>query len=156
MTLSLSVQAAAVYALALLLSRAGTAASRRTVLISACWLVAALPLLGLAPTWSADAPAAMAILETLGTLQEPAATGPAPGSGAAPWRPSPASVLLWIWAVGFAVAAVRLGADLLAVRRLRASARERSDDVALSDQIDVPMVVGVLRPLILLPPSARA
>jgi hypothetical protein len=152
MTLSLTVQAAAVYALALLLSRAGTSASRRTVLICACVVVAGLPLLGFAPTWSARALESTAIPLGLGALQEPAGTGPALADPGAPVLPS---VLSWIWAVGFAVAMVQLGADLLAVRRLRASAREQTGETAVSDQVDVPMVVGVLRPLVLLPVEAE-
>ena len=156
MTLSLGVQAAAVYAVALVLSFASASTRRRTFLIAACIVVALLPLLGMAPTWTAESPAAVALFNSLEVLQEPSG---APGMGALevtrPAGLSVAAIAGWIWAVGLAFASLRLAADLLAVRRLRAASHDAHHGVATSPHVEVPMVLGVLRPLIVLPTAAR-
>ncbi len=92
----LAFQAAAIYALALVLARAGAASRRRAVLVTACAVVAALPLLALAPRWSPP----VAVMAAVGALQEPAGSGAAT---VAPWRPAPA--LGWVWGVGRGVRA---------------------------------------------------
>lgn len=155
MSLPLAVQAVAVYALALLLSRAAPPSSRRAVLTAASGLVLVLPLLAWAPRWSPPAASSAALRDAVGAVQEPSPDGrSAVAAPPSPRRPV-GSILPWLWAAGFAVATTKLGADLLAVRRLRSSARDRDGDVACSDAIEVPVVVGVLDPVVLLPADAR-
>lgn len=155
MTLALALQTAAVYALASFLSRFGTATQRRAVLLAACACAAALPLLPLLPlpAWSAPAAAPGAVLGALHVFQEP--VDALPGGSAGEVEGSP-SLLTAAWALGCLVAAGRLALDLRAVARLRATATAREGDVATSAAVDVPVAVGVLRPLILLPPDAAA
>ncbi|MCB9688828.1 MAG: hypothetical protein H6735_27555 [Alphaproteobacteria bacterium] len=154
MTLPLALQAAAVYALALPLSRLGPARGRRAVLVGATALVAALPLLALAPGWTPEAPAATALIEPWMVFQEPSVGGvaQAPAAVASSWWPG----LGTLWALGAGLSLLRLTADLWAAHRLRRSARDRSGDVAYTDVLDVPAVVGWWRPLVLLPTVARA
>lgn len=146
MTLLLALQAAAIFAPALLLVRVGSASARRASAIAAFVMVAALPVLGWAPRWSLPA-APVGVVDTLGALQEPSgeAVDAAPTGSSS--LPGPGMV----WALGLVFAAARLSADLWAVRALRSSARDRVGDVAISDRVEVPVVVGVLRPLVLLP-----
>lgn len=153
MTPQLALQAAAVYASALVLSRLGAPAERRATLVVAAVLVLALPAVTLLPHWTPAAPAVTApLIAAVTAIQEPVEVG-----AGAPLAVARAPGLLgWAWAIGVALAGLRLGADLLAVRRLRASARDRSGDVATSDAVAVPLVIGAFRPLILLPPTAAS
>ncbi|MEM6930081.1 MAG: M56 family metallopeptidase, partial [Myxococcota bacterium] len=151
MSLSLALQAAAVYAVALGLGHTGSPAHRRTVLIAASVAVAALPLLGWVPL--AQPPLPEAFFGALEVVQEPSGMGvsnSSPPSTGTSW----CLTLGHVWAIGLAMAVGRLGLDLLAVQRLWASARDLSGDVGFSDGVDTPMVVGVLRPRILLPTAA--
>lgn len=140
--------AAAVYAAALVLSRLGSAAEQRLLLLLAPLLVLALPLLpglpALAPPPDWELPILAAAPAAGPALQEPA-----PGAA----RPD---LWAWAWASGAAIAGARLFADLLAARRLAATARDRVGDVAISDAVEVPLVIGSLRPVVLLPPEAAA
>lgn len=155
MSLSLSLQAAVVYVFVLVLARIGTSAHRRAVLIAGGLSVAVLPLLSWIPTPFTEPLAPLAFLEPLAVVQEPAGEG----SGLAGFAAEPPSRTLvsgwWVlWLAGLVVALGRLGWDLGAVQRLWASARDLRDDVGFSDRIDVPVVVGVTRPRILLPNAA--
>ena len=153
MTLPLALQASAVYALALCWSRSGRAVNRRSVLIFATVVVAALPFMAWMPSWSTTAPAAVAVFETFDALQEPVvAVEAAPDAGVS--GPSWTGLLGWVWLAGALVAALRLVLDLWAVQRLRASATDVKNGVATSSEVDGPVVVGLVRPLVLMPPAA--
>ncbi|MEO0601211.1 MAG: M56 family metallopeptidase, partial [Myxococcota bacterium] len=153
MSLSLALQAAVVYAVALGLGHTGTPTHRRTVLIAASLAVAALPMLGWVPL--AEPPLPEAFLGALEVVQEPSGAGAA-ASPSVSTAPTGGLSLWHAWVAGLAIAFARLALDLLAVRRLWASARDVIGDVGTSDRVDSPMVVGVLRPRILLPPEAAA
>ena len=156
MSLSIALRAGVVYTCALLLARTGPPAGRRVALITASVLVLALPLLSFGPRWPAPRHTPEAVLAAVGALQEPALGGL---SAAAPSAAGPvalSSVLFAVWAIGCAVAVARLVADLLAAGRLRSSAVDRRGDVAYSAAIDVPVAIGLLRPLVLLPLAAES
>ena len=155
MSLSLALQAGALYTFALALSSFGAASARRAALLAACVAVAALPLLSLAPRWPAPEPDLVAVSAALAALEEPAPEGLPAVRQALVLRPSLSAALPWIWGVGLAVSLLRLGADLVAARRLARSARGQEGDVAFSDEIEIPVVVGIFRPLVLLPRSAE-
>jgi hypothetical protein len=154
MTLTLGLQAAAVYGCALALARCTAPATRRTVLLTAVLLVVTLPLFPLLPTWSPPTPVheVQGLLRQVAALQEPTAAAEGlPAPGPLPWG----TLAAVAWALGLVVGAARLARDLLAVRRLKATACDVDGDVAYSREVDSPVVVGVLRPLILLPEAAR-
>ncbi|MEQ1571291.1 MAG: penicillin-binding transpeptidase domain-containing protein [Myxococcota bacterium] len=152
MSVWLALAAGAVYASALLFARNGSPASRRAVWATAAVMVLALPLGSLAPRWPAPAAASNGVLGAVGALQEPASGAVPALSASAPWL---GSALLVGWALGAALALARVAADLVAVHQLRASAVDHRGDVAYTAAIDVPMAVGVARPVVLLPLAAR-
>jgi beta-lactamase regulating signal transducer with metallopeptidase domain len=155
MSLLLALQAAVIYAVALLAARTGPAAHRRAVLLGAVVLVAALPVFALAPHWSPAGAGPAAVPAAVRVLQEPgSAASTREVVAAAPGALSVGAVLSAVWWVGFVVQLVRLGADLLAAHRLRATARDLDGDVAYTEALDVPVVVGIVRPLVLLPAAA--
>jgi len=151
-TPSLAVQALAVFTLALLFALlARTAAAQRAILITATVGVAALPLLAFAPSWT-PGPAPAELLGTLQVLQEPGVSAmPTPLAAA---QSVSSSVWVQIWAVGALLALLRLGVSAGFAHWLRVTSSARIGDVARNERITVPLVVGFLRPLILLPPSA--
>ncbi|MEN0064563.1 MAG: penicillin-binding transpeptidase domain-containing protein [Myxococcota bacterium] len=152
MTLSLALQAAAVYAVAWLLARFGTPGHRRAVLIAGCVGVALLPMLPSFPSWVPPSPTPGALLGTFEILQEPAGVGPTVHSASRPIT----SVPLWwgIWMVGLCLSLIQLGLDVRSVWRLWASAEHLEGNVGTSPHVNTPVAVGILGPRILLPPSS--
>jgi len=71
------------------------------------------------------------------------------------WRPSPSAWLLSIWAAGALFVAVRALRGSLWAWRLSKAARPERAGIRVSSAIEAPVVVGVFRPLVLLPTDSR-
>lgn len=155
MTLSLAAQAASIFALMWCVARLAPAA--RSALVAGWLGVLLLPVIGPllaagplrpvgglpAPLAGADPLALQALTAAAPGLQEPAVAPVISGLAA-------------LWWAGLAVGGLGLLASVLRAARLRTGAQPREPGVAITDRVDVPVVVGVLRPVILLPTASDA
>lgn len=99
-------------------------------------------------------------------LPPPRAVGPASTMAAAPARPASwlSQSLLGLYVTGALLALLRLGRARMRAARLLVHARPASDawpappgiDVRQSDQIDLPITIGSLRPVVLVPTAGGA
>jgi beta-lactamase regulating signal transducer with metallopeptidase domain len=168
----LFVRGALVLALALValrLLRRAPAALRHAVLVSALVAVLSLPALrALLPTWHTGAIATpSARVETpalpvpdrggVPLASPPSAMSAAPVEASVPWD----ALLLGVWAGGAVLLLLRAADGAVRARRLaaRGTRLERHDAgsvrVVVSDEIEAPIVVGALAPVIVVPRSSE-
>jgi beta-lactamase regulating signal transducer with metallopeptidase domain len=150
--------------LALHALRGAPAGVRRAALAAAVLGTLALPL---APRWlpvAFNAPppvVAASLAEAAPLAAEGLPPTPAASPGALtrpePTNPSPAAPawLAGLWAAGALLLLARLGVDHLRAADLKRRAMHGPEGVLFSHEIDTPMVLGVWRPVILMPAETR-
>ena len=151
--------------LALLPALRGASASlRRWLILLGLAAALSVPLLGLGfpgrPVVHVRAPALVGhvVAEALSSNVAPVQSAPAPAASVQLAR-RPPSVGVWlilIWASGVGYVAVRRLPGALWARRLSAAAQPARAGVRISPGIEAPVVVGVLRPIVLLPTASQA
>ncbi len=176
-SISITAKVTVIVALALLATRltASMSASRRALiltaaLLSAATLSAADALLPRVPMILAPMPAVSEVLRrspvqasgtTLRVLEPPRAAALEPHA----WPGGLATMVGAVWAIGVAIALAPLVFTMVNVQRVRQRARRLPEslrplvdgqslndlDIRVSEEIDVPMVVGLRRPTMLLP-----
>lgn len=134
------------------LLRRSSAALRHAVWLAAIGAVLLLPFAGLvAPVWQAVPRPLAAAVQTPLTIVDVVASR---GGWNVPWS----AIVTGVWVAGMIVVLLRM---LVAARRVARVARratafrqEEGVDIRISQEASVPMVAGVLRPVVLLPAEA--
>jgi TonB family protein len=151
MLTELALKATVLIALAGLASavlRRSSAANRHLVWLSALSALVILPLtIVLTPAWRPGVPQAEALAGAARTIVYVTAAAPAKSL---PWS----TIALACWAMGALVLLARTTIAQIRASRLVAQAKSYRPGVAICGATDVPLVAGLVRPLILLPETA--
>ena len=165
-TLGLVLRASLLLALSLALLpalRSASASLRRWLVLLGLSAALAAPLLALSfpgrPVVYVAAPAVVGQVVAEALAQNTAApareAAPQPTARVAPLRSNAHVLLLSFWATGALFVMARLLRGGLWAWRLRVAARPVQAGVRISSGIEAPVVVGVLRPIVLLPTESR-
>jgi len=134
--------------LAALALRRSSAAIRHLLWLSALSALVILPLTVIAtPAWRPDVPQAATLASTARTIVTVAAGSPA---RAVPWS----VIFLGVWTAGTLLLLARILQAQFRASRLIANAAPFRPGAAICTETDVPLVAGLLRPVILLPEDA--